>query len=105
MVCVSFVQPQLTLAGEGIELAVATEHNRFADSTDAARRMKVADYFTCAVGNEVTTPAGHFIAFPATNTEAAIPDFKLNDWPALMASPRAGGLSPVPAKPFTQFKT
>jgi hypothetical protein len=74
----------LTLAGEGIELAIATEHNRFADYTDAARRMNVANYFTCAIGNEVTTKTGHFIAFPAAATDAPVPDFSLTDWPALM---------------------
>jgi hypothetical protein len=79
----------LTLAGEGIELAIATEHNRFADYTETARRMKVADYFTCAIGNEVTTKAGHFIAFPAASTDAKLPDFKRTEWPALMDSIRA----------------
>ena len=79
----------LTLASEGIELAIATEHNRFADYTDAARRMNVAEYFTCAIGNEVTTKSGHFIAFPAAATDAPVPDFNLSDWPALMTSIRA----------------
>jgi hypothetical protein len=51
--------------------------------------MKVGAYFTCAIGNEVTTETGHFIAFPAPSTSAALPDFNLSDWPALMASIRA----------------
>ena len=78
----------LTLAGEGIELAVASEHNRFADFSDIARRMGVADRFTPVIGDEVTTKAGHFIAFPAASTATPVPDFKLTDWPALMISMR-----------------
>jgi hypothetical protein len=48
----------LTIAGEGIELAVATEHNRFADFSEIARRMGVADRFTPVIGDEVTTKIG-----------------------------------------------
>ena len=79
----------LTLAGEGVELAIATEHNRFADYSEAARKMKVDRYFTCAIGNEVTTDAGHFIAFSAARADAPTPDPKLTDWPALMTGMRA----------------
>jgi hypothetical protein len=78
----------LTLAGEGIELAMVTEHNRFADYTAAARQMKMADHFTCAIGNEITTKAGHFNAFPVRSADARVPDFNLTDWPALMGSIR-----------------
>jgi hypothetical protein len=79
----------LTLAGEGIELAVASDHNFYTDLTDAARRMGVRNRFTAAIGNEVTTRAGHFIAFPIARADAPLPDFKLTDWPALMRSIRA----------------
>jgi len=79
----------LTLAGEGIELAIASDHNYYTDLADAARRMRVQDRFTAVIGNEVTTKAGHFIAFPIAGTDAPLPDFKLTDWPALMTSMRA----------------
>lgn len=79
----------LTLAGEGIELAIASDHNFYTDLTEAAERMGVRDRFTPVIGNEVTTKVGHFIAFPISRVDAPLPDFKLTDWPALMKSIRA----------------
>lgn len=76
----------LTLAGEGIMLAIGTDHNRFADYSEAARRMHVDRFFTCAVGNEVTTQVGHFNVFPVSDPHAPVPDFKLTDWSPLMRS-------------------
>jgi hypothetical protein len=77
-----------TLAGEGIELPVATDHNLNIDYSETARLMGVAQYFTPVTGNEVTTPAGHFNIFPVP-PEARVPDFKLTDWPRLMSAMRA----------------
>lgn len=79
----------LTLAGEGIELAIASDHNVYADYSDVARRLKVTEHFTLVLGDEVTTPAGHFIAFPIASAQAPLPDAKLTDWPALMESVRS----------------
>ncbi|HEY2952743.1 MAG TPA: hypothetical protein VGK40_09180, partial [Verrucomicrobiae bacterium] len=53
----------LTLAGEGIELPIATDHNLHIDYSGPAGRMGVADWFTPVTGNEVTTAAGHFNIF------------------------------------------
>src|SRR5882672_10692585 len=78
----------LTLAGEGIELPIATDHNLNIDYSETARHMGVAQYFTPVTGNEVTTPAGHFNIFPV-RPEARVPDFKLTDWPRLMSAMRA----------------
>ncbi len=78
----------LTLAGEGIELPIATDHNLHIDYSEPARRMGVSKYFTPVTGNEVTTPAGHFNIFPV-QPEARVPDFKLTDWPRLMSALRA----------------
>ncbi|MEP6668749.1 MAG: CehA/McbA family metallohydrolase [Chthoniobacter sp.] len=78
----------LTLAGEGIELAIASDHNIHADYADVARRLKVADYFTLVLGDEVTTTVGHFIAFPMASATGPLPDASLTDWPALMTSIR-----------------
>ncbi|MDR3402373.1 MAG: CehA/McbA family metallohydrolase [Chthoniobacter sp.] len=79
----------LTLAGEGIELAIASDHNIHADYSADARRLKVADYFTLVLGDEVTTTAGHFIAFPMASATGPLPDASLTDWPALMTSMRS----------------
>jgi hypothetical protein len=78
----------LTLAGEGIELPIATDHNVHIDYSANARAMGVAGYFTPVTGNEVTTPAGHFNIFPVER-ESRVADFKITHWPTLMTSMRA----------------
>ncbi len=78
----------LTIAGEGLELAVASEHNRHVDYSEAAQRLGVADRFTYVIANEVTTNVGHFIAFPVASPSAAVPDAKRTSWPELMRSMR-----------------
>lgn len=78
----------LTIAGEGIELAVATDHNLHADYTEATQRTGLTNRFTPVPGNEVTTKAGHFNAFPITPGSPP-PDFTETNWPALLAGIRA----------------
>ena len=77
----------LTLAGEGIELPFATDHNLNTDYSETARRTGTAQYFTPVTGSEITTPAGHFNIFPV-QPEARVADFKLTDWPRLMDAMR-----------------
>ena len=80
----------ITLAGEGVELPVATDHNVYTDYSEAAERMKVTPYFTWLMGCEVTTPkAGHFNAFPIASAQAKLPNVNLPDWPKLMHSIRS----------------
>jgi len=78
----------LTLAGEGIELPVATDHNAFTDYAEAARKMAVQDYFTPVIGDEITTDTGHFNAFPV-RPGSRVPNHRIKDWPALMEEIRA----------------
>ncbi len=78
----------LTIAGEGIELAVATEHNHHADFREPAARAGVGAHFTPVVGNEVSTKAGHFNAFPV-RAGGPVPDASLTDWPALLHNIRS----------------
>lgn len=73
----------ITLAAEGIELPVATDHNVHVDHEPFAQEMKVRQYFTPVIGNEVTTPSGHFNIFPVRQG-ANIPDYKLTDWNAIL---------------------
>lgn len=77
----------VTLAGEGVELPIATEHNQHADYGPAAERTGTRRYFTPVIGNEVTTRKGHFNIFPV-RAGSRIPDHKLTDWPKLMTSIR-----------------
>ncbi len=82
------IERVITLAGEGIELPIATEHNLHVDYGDMTRRTGMGDYFTPVPGNEVTTPAGHFNIFPV-DPAARVPTFLTTDWPRLMADLRA----------------
>jgi hypothetical protein len=75
----------ITLAAEGIELPIATDHNRHIDHEPLARKMGLRRHFTPVVGNEVTTPVGHFNVFPA-QANAPVPDFRPRDWNAIFAN-------------------
>jgi hypothetical protein len=78
----------VTLAGEGIELPIATDHDHLTtDLGEAAARMGVTAYFTPVVGDEVTTKAGHFNAFPLP-AGAAPPDPNAPSWPELLRAIR-----------------
>jgi len=78
----SIAERMITLAGEGIELPIATDHNLHIDYEPQARQLGVRRYFTPVIGNEVTTGVGHFNVFPTT-TAARIPDFKQKTWSAI----------------------
>ncbi len=78
----------LTIAGEGIELAVATDHNHHVDFAPAAAAMGVAGRFATVVGNEVTTRQGHFNIFPVA-PGAAVPNHHELDWSRLLPGLRA----------------
>jgi hypothetical protein len=70
----------LTIAGEGIELAVSTEHNMRVDFDARARDAGVRKHFTPVTGTEVTTPSiGHFNVFPLPEHGKAI-DQRAPDW-------------------------
>jgi hypothetical protein len=79
----------ITIAAEGIELAIATDHDHFtSDLTAAADRMGVSRYFTPVVGDEVTTRAGHFNAFPFS-AGMKPPDPNIARWLDLLRAIRA----------------
>ncbi|MBA4150366.1 MAG: CehA/McbA family metallohydrolase [Verrucomicrobia bacterium] len=84
----SIDEGMLTIAGEGIELAVATDHNHHTSYIEPAARMRVTEFFTPVTGNEVTTKAGHFNAFPV-RADATLPDHTLTNWTALMQNIRS----------------
>jgi len=77
----------LTIAGEGIEFAVATDHNHHTDYREAQTRTGMLDYFTPVPGNEITTKVGHFNAFPIS-AGSTPPDAKIEDWAVLLQSIR-----------------
>jgi hypothetical protein len=75
----------VTIAGEGIELPIATEHNRHVDYDDPSRRHGLRTYFTPVIGNEVTTPRGHFNIFPVA-ADGRVPEFQVQNGNAIMES-------------------
>lgn len=78
----------LTIAGEGIELAIATDHNHHTDYAPIGASVGVADQFTPVVGNEVTTKQGHFNAFPIQSGVALV-NHQETDWAKLLPAMRA----------------
>src|SRR5690606_1249593 len=71
----------LTIAGEGIELPVITDHNIHVDLEPYVRAQQLASYFTPVTGNEVTTRVGHFNIFPVSGD--AVADHNASNWKAL----------------------
>jgi hypothetical protein len=79
------VERAITLAGEGLELPIATDHNKQIDLHDAAVKAGVRKQFTPVVGNEVTTSFGHFNVFPLP-AGGPVPDWKVKDWKGVAAA-------------------
>ena len=75
----------ITIAGEGIDFPIATDHNIHIDYEPVATELGLRHYFTPAVGNEVTTGIGHFNIFP-TVAEAPIPNYQADNWDEIFDS-------------------
>jgi hypothetical protein len=75
----TIAERMITLAAEGIELPIATDHNVHVDYEPIAQKAGLRRYFTPVIGNEVTTSRGHFNVFPV-NAGARVPDPKQTDW-------------------------
>lgn len=88
------LERQWTLAGEGVELAVATDHNHQTDYGPSQRELELSRFYTTVVGNEVTTKIGHFNAFPLV-AGGPRPDHESTDPRALVADMRAKGAQVV----------
>jgi len=82
----TLAERMVTLAGEGIELPIATDHNRHVDYESAATHAGVRRFFTPVIGNECTTPRlGHFNIFPISEYSRVV-DQEARDWTELFAS-------------------
>lgn len=77
----------ITLAGEGIELPVATDHNILTDYAPAVKQLGLHRFMTPVIGAEVTTRQAHFNAFPI-ELGSRIPEFRILDWTRLLANIR-----------------
>lgn len=54
----------ISLVGEGVEFAVATDHNHNTDYLPTMKQVGATPYMTSVTGNEVSTPIGHLNAYP-----------------------------------------
>jgi len=72
----------ITIAGEGLELPIITDHNIHVDLKPETNTNNVHRYFTPVTGNEVTTSAGHFNVFPVAKNETVI-NHNGSDWKTL----------------------
>lgn len=95
----TFEERMITIAGEGIEVAVATDHNHISDYTPYQKAAGTQTHFHSISGDEVTTHNGHFTAFPFDPAQAVPggvkgrnPLFLKNDnWDELIADMRKKG--------------
>lgn len=70
----------VTIAGEGIELPIMTDHNIHVNIRPFAIDYALDRYFTPVIGNEVTTRVGHFNVFPADGPAI---NHRATDWEML----------------------
>jgi hypothetical protein len=78
----------ITLAGEGIELPILTDHDVAVDLHPAAQATRTQAHFTSVIGDEVTTRVGHFNIFPVA-PGANLPSNRETNWTTLFESFRA----------------
>lgn len=78
----------ISLIGEGVEFAVATDHNHNTDYRPTLEALGAVGQVTAITGNEVSTPIGHFNTFPL-DPERAVIDSKLREGGALFKLARA----------------
>ncbi len=84
----------MTLAGEGLDIAVATDHNHQTDYAPRQAELGLDDAYLTIVGNEVSTPVGHFNAFPMS-AGGPLPVHDSEDWHGLARGMREAGAQVV----------
>ena len=57
----------ISCLGEGLEWVVATDHNHLTDYWPTLKRLGHTDLLQTSIGNEVTTPIGHFNTYPGSD--------------------------------------
>ncbi len=78
----------ISLIGEGVEFAVATDHNHNTDYGPTIDGLGAVGQISAVVGNEVSTPIGHFNAFPL-EASATVLDAEQSDAHKLFSLIRA----------------
>jgi len=78
----------VAIAGEGVEVAIATDHNHNTDYRPVMEKVGVTEEFAALIGNEVTTSLGHFNAFPFSKDDKP-PEHSHSDWGKLIQAMRS----------------
>jgi len=79
----------LSIAGEGIELPIVTDHNIKVDMAEIMKSSGANRFCTPVMGMEFTTNLGHFNVFPV-DAATAVPGAKVIDWNSLIDSLHPG---------------
>ena len=66
----------ISLVGEGVEFAVATDHNHNTDYQPTIDHLDANGHITAIVGNEVSTRYGHMNAFPFDSNATVVDESK-----------------------------
>ncbi|MBA4146492.1 MAG: PHP domain-containing protein [Verrucomicrobia bacterium] len=90
----SVAERVVTLASEGVELAIATDHNHNTDYHPHQKKLSEEKFFTAVTGNEISSAIGHINAFPL-DPKDSVPSHKLEDWVQLVDGIRAKGAKVV----------
>lgn len=84
----------LSLAGDDVEVAIATDHNHHTDYAPGQKEAGLEGQYLAIVGNEVSTDLGHFNAFPF-EAGGPLPNHKFHEWQPLVDDIRAKGAKVV----------
>jgi len=81
----------ISCVAEGLEWAVATDHNAVLDYAPYMKQLGLENYMATAVGNEVSTPIGHFNTYPLASGSEKV-NAKISVGKELFETIRAEGL-------------
>ncbi len=81
----------ISCVAEGLEWAVATDHNAILDYQPYMKKLGLEKYMATAVGNEVSTPIGHFNTYPLDGNMPKV-NSKITDGKTLYETIRKEGL-------------
>jgi hypothetical protein len=92
----SIQERAVTIAGEGIEFPVMTDHNKYVDLAPVAAALgsDLAALFTPVTGDEVTTHVGHFNVFD-TSMETPLIDHRGKNWDEISSAIQQAGRDKV----------
>ncbi len=81
----------ISCVAEGLEWAVATDHNAVLDYTPFMEKLGLENYMATSVGNEVSTPIGHFNTYPLASGSERV-NSKISIGKELFETIRGAGL-------------